>query len=233
MGDAVGVILVVAFGLVLLALGVLGHLMAARRRRELQQLADELGLTFSPGRDGRMEERFAAFGCLRQGSRRYAENVLRGRLNGRAVCGFDYHYETYSRDSRGRRRTHHHWFSAVVVDSGLPLKPLFIRPEGFLDRVAEFVGWDDIDFELDAFSRRFYVKAPDRKWAFDVIHQATMEFLMNSPAFHIEFAGPHVMAWRPSRLEPGEFREAMSVLEGILERLPEYLLRELKGEQSS
>ncbi len=231
MGDALPVILVLAVGLAALAVAVLGHLQAVRRRQELQKLAADLGLTFNPARDRRMQDRFAAFECLRQGAQRYAVNVLNGRLNGRSACGFDYHYETYSRDAKGRRQTHHHWFSAVVIDSGLPLEPLFIRPEGFLDRVAEFVGWDDIDFELDAFSRRFYVKAPNRKWAFDVIHQATMEFLMNAPTFHIQFAGPHVMAWRRNRLAVGEFRQAMAVIEGVLDRLPEYLLRELKGGQ--
>ena len=66
--------------------------------------------------------------------------------------------------------------------------------------MGEFFGFDDIDFESDEFSREFCVKAADRRWAFDVIHQATMEFLLAAPRFTIELAGPRVMAYRDELL---------------------------------
>jgi hypothetical protein len=118
----------------------------------------------------------------------------------------------------------------VLINSGLPLKSLVIRPEHFFDKVTEFFGYDDIDFELNEFSRKFYVKSPDKKWAFDVIHQATMEFLLDSPKFHLELQGPYVMAYhKSSTFDIEEFSAAIAVIEGVLDRLPEYLLRELKG----
>ncbi|MHC4671260.1 MAG: hypothetical protein ACYTBZ_02140, partial [Planctomycetota bacterium] len=122
-----------------------------------------------------------------------------------------------------------HYFSAVLINSGLPLKPLVIRPERFFDKITEFFGYDDIDFELNEFSRKFYVKSPDKKWAFDVIHQATMEFLLECPTFNLDFQGPYVLAYRSSTFDIEEFSAAIAVIEGILDRFPEYLLRELKG----
>ncbi len=208
---------------------ILGHFQAAKRRKELVALAARYGWTFDPSKDHGMESRFAAFRCLREGSNRYAYNILSGQYNQRRICGFDYHYETYSTDSKGRRSTNHHHFSAVMLETGLPLRPLLIRPESFFDRIGEFFGLDDIDFESTEFSRQFHVTSPDRRWAFDVIHQATMEFLLGAPRFTIELAGPTVVAYRSSCFKPADFEAAVQVTTGIIDRLPNYLLREWKG----
>ena len=217
---------------IVLAVGgaILSWQMAKKRRAALLLWATQNGLRYQEGKDSGMERRYPLHKCLQEGSRRYAENVMEGERQGRGVCAFDYHYETYSTNSKGQRQTHHHHFSAVVLDTGLPLKHLFIRTESFLDKFTEFVGFDDIDFELTEFSEKFYVKAPDRRWAFEVLHQETMEFLLGSPRFTLEMAGPWLMARRNGRFKPAQFSEALGVAEGILDRLPRYLLKQLKGE---
>jgi hypothetical protein len=145
------------------------------------------------------------------------------------VRAFDYHYETHHTDSKGNRRTTHHYFSAVIVDSGLPLKPLFICQERLFDKLADFVGFNDIDFESAEFSKKFYVKSPDKKWAYDVLHQATMEFMLQSLQYDIEFFGRHVIAYRNKTFTVGYFEEAINLVNGILDRFPESLIQELKG----
>ena len=197
------------------------------RREALAAWAAREGFRFLPGRDPSFDERFPSFPSLRDGSNRYAYNVVQGKRGDRPLHAFDYHYETHSTDGKGRRRTHHHHFSGVIVRTDLPLRPLAIRPEGFLDRLAEFVGIDDIDFESAEFSRRFHVKAPDRRWAYDVIHQDTMEFLLAAPAFQLQFGAPDAIAFRTGRFDvPGDFRDAIAVLEGILARIPADLFRD-------
>lgn len=217
----------IALGIVLTILGVIQK---KRRREALAKFAHTMGFTFDPSHDFGFDSRFGRFEQLRKGSRRYAFNIMSGRYRDRGVLAFDYHYETYSHSSKGGRRTHHHYFSAVIVDAGLPLKPLLIRPEGVFDKVTEFLGYDDIDFESHEFSRRFYVNAEDRKWAFDVIHQETMEYLLHAPRYHIEMDGAYVIACRKTRFSTEEFQEALALIDGILSRLPDYLMRELKGE---
>ena len=81
---------------------------------------------------------------------------------------------------------------------------------------------------LNEFSNRFYVKSPDRKWAYDVIHQATMEFLLANPTFHLQFSGRHVIAYRNEKFTIADFTAAIAVIEGMIDRFPEYLIRELK-----
>ncbi len=227
---AVGVLVVILVAALIIGLGIHSYYQAEQRKKELSELAARLGWRFSPAKDYHWDRRLAEFACLQHGDERYAYNILTGRVNEHAVCGFDYHYETYSTDSKGNRSTHHHYFSAVVLDSGLPLKQLLIRPENFLDKIGEFFGMDDIDFESAQFSREFYVKADDRKFAFDVIHQATMEFLLESPRYTLEMAGPRIIAWRGDAvLDPAEFEQALALILGVVQRLPNYLLREWKG----
>jgi hypothetical protein len=114
----------------------------------------------------------------------------------------------------------------VILASDVALLPLTIRPEGFLDKVGEFFGFDDIDFESAEFSRRFHVSAGDRKWAFDVLHARAIEFLLASPVFTIVLDRGAVCAYRSSTFRVEEFRQAAEVAAGLLDRLPEYVLRE-------
>lgn len=194
---------------------------SAKRRKELTSWASSTGLAFSRSADRSFDNRYPEFHCLRRGHSRAAFNVMSGTWHSRSVEAFDYRYVT----GHGKNRTTHH-FSAVILRSNVPLRPLQIRSENVLDKLTEFFGVDDIDFESDQFSREFHVKSPDKKWAFAVIHQQTMEFLLASPRFSIEFDEQHVIAWRNRRFKVADFQAALRVVEGLLDRLPEYLLRE-------
>ena len=207
--------------------------MKDKRRKELAGWAQVNSLKFLPDNDHSVWLRYQLFKCLQRGEDRYAYNIMLGTSVQRVVCGFDYHYETHSSDSKGNRQTHHHYFSALVVDAGLPLKPLFIRPEGLLDKVTEFVGIEDIDFESAEFSQKFFVKSPDRRWAYDVLHQKTMELMLAYPRFHIDFQGSQVMAYYDNKtFSLGEFGSALKVVTGILDYLPPGVVEELKAMRS-
>ena len=196
------------------------------RRREMAGWVFSHNLSFSAANDGEMKDRYPSFKCLQQGKQRYAYNVIEGSVDNRKVYAFDYHYETGD-----GKNTHHYYFSAVILDTNLPLKPLFIRNEKFLDKVEDFLGFDDIKFESVEFNKQFHVKAPDKKWAYDVLNQTTMEFLLGSPRFYLDFHDRYVIAYRKDRFYISEFEEAIHVVTGILDRLPESVVQELKGNQ--
>jgi hypothetical protein len=199
-----------------------------KRRQAMADWAKSQGLSFRPGNDNGIGDRFRIFKCFQQGENRYGYNIMEGPIGNRKVCAFDYHYETHSRDSKGRQQTSHYYFSAVVVETDLPFKPLFIRTENFLDKIGEFVGIDDINFESTEFNKQFYVKSPDKKWAYDVVNQANMELLMDSCRFNLEFNGNTVIAYRKSTFAPGYFEEALLLLTRMLDNLPDSVIQELK-----
>ncbi len=218
-------VLIIAVGAAVIAVAVW---FGAKRRKELVAWASGKGLAFRPGRDRGFDERYRAFGCLCRGYSRCAFNIAEGDWNERRVTAFDYRYVTGS----GKNRQTHH-FSAIILRSNVPLKPLRIRSENVFDRVTEFFGLDDIDFESAEFSREFHVKAADKRWAYDVLHQRTMEFLLSMPRFSIEFDDRHVIAWRNRRFNVETFESAIAVVEGVLDRLPEYVVHQQEGGRGS
>ena len=207
------------FAAIVVAAIVLGYLACEKRRKQLSAWATAKNLSFDPSEDSQLDGRFPLFKCLRRGHNRYGYNRISGHWQGRKMWAFDYHYVTGS----GKNRQTHQ-FSAVIVRSAVPLKGLLIRPEGLFDKITEFFGYDDLDFESAEFSRRFYVKADNRRWAYDVLHPLTIEFLLNSPTFTMQFDPIHVIAYRNGTLSPEEFAQAADVIGGILDRMPEYLV---------
>ena len=203
---------------------VVTQIQANGRRRMLAAWSLACGLDFRPARDDRFGYRYPHFACLNRGHNRYAENRLLGRIGDHKLCAFDYHYETDSGDNRQR-----HNFSAVVLTTNLALRPLVIRPGTFLDRVSALLGFEGIEFESAEFNKQFHVTSPDRRWAFDVLSQATMEFLLDSARFTVEFQLCQIIAYRETIFTPAEFGSAIQVIEGLLSRLPKSLLQELQG----
>ncbi len=218
--------------LVFIAITICDVYAAAKRRQSLMTWAQSKGLVFSPEKDRGVDSRFPAFSCLQK--RGYAQNTMKGDYSGRPLYAFDYHWtgkdETTSTDSKGSTQRTGHYFSAVVMFSKVPLKPLLIRPEGLSDKVTAAAGSDHIDFESAEFSRKFFVKSPDRKWAYDVIHARTIEFLLAMPQFHIQLDRDCVMAWHNRQFSAAEFQQAAEVIKGILDRLPEYVVKQQEGE---
>lgn len=209
---------------VVILLAILGHKKNKERKLAMANWAHAKGLTFDPSHDSSFDERWPEFDCLRRGSDRYAFNIMAGVWEGRALTAFDYHYETSSTDSKGRRKTTHHYFSAIILRANIPLKPLQIRPENFFDRIGSVFGFDDIDFESAEFSRRFKVNAPDRKWAYDVLHAKAMTFMLqHGKAYSIEFDRQHVIAVRNRRLDVAGFEHAVYLIDHLLDLLPEYV----------
>jgi len=196
-----------------------------QRKKTLLSWARQQGLSFNPARRYGLDEQYAEFKALWQGANRFCHNVLTGAWKSHEFLGFDYHYETHSTDSKGRRQTHHHYFSAVIVQSKIPLKPLHIRPEGVFDKIKDFFGYNDIDFESAEFSRKYHVSALDKRWAFDVLHARAIEYLLNQTRHTIQFDHSHIFVYRGGKLfAPEDFAGAADLAVGLVEMLPDYVV---------
>ncbi len=147
MDDFFPFLFIVGVVALIIGLGIYNYLQEKKRREAFQRLADELGFDYRVGRDFEIPSRYAFLNRLNSGSNRYAQNILSGELEGFPLQAFDYHYETHSTDSKGRRQTHHHWFSFFILEMRNFFPELLIYPEGFFSKLGQFIGFDDIDFE--------------------------------------------------------------------------------------
>lgn len=207
--------------IVVVAAVVYGFYAAAQRRKMLIAWAARHGLSFHKAKDRDFDSRFPGIKCLNKGHSRYACNVMRGHWGERPIIAFDYHYTTGS----GKNQSNYN-FSAVIIESPFVLKPLHIRREGFFDKVTEFLGFDDIDFESAEFSRNFYVTAADKRWAYDIIHQRMMEYLMAAPEFAVQFDVLHIITWNDKEFDPADFEAAANHIRNILDLVPDYVVQQ-------
>lgn len=221
------ILIIPLFIALIIVIAIYGAAQNRRRREELFAWASLHGLRFDSAEYSNLDSDWPAFGCLQSGDNRYAYNISAGDWQGRPLMAFDYHYETHSTDSKGHSQTYNHHFSGAIMESTVPLKPLLIRPEGLFDKIGEFFGHEDIDFESAEFSRRFYVKAEDRKWAYDVLHARAIEFLLARPQYHIQFEPRGVIVTKNALWSAAEFQSAIETVQGMLDGLPEYVVRDL------
>jgi hypothetical protein len=111
---------------------------------------------------------------------------------------------TYAVGSGKRRRTMHEAFAVVQVGP-FAMPPVEIRPEHAGDTIAAAMGWDDLDFESVEFSRRFHVRSPDKRFAWDLLDPRMMQVMLELPeGIQMAIGGPWLAIRRPTRY--GEWR---------------------------
>jgi hypothetical protein len=211
------------------ALIYVSHLRAKARRRELAGLASDLGWRFDPSGDAGHEAAYGHFSIFDRGRSRRAYNSLFGTIaiDGRtyATKAGDFRFTT---GSGKNRKTH--TFSYLLLNLPFRSTPeLHIRREHVFDKVASAIGFDDIDFESEEFSRRFYVKSPDKKFAYDVVHARMMEFLLSGRGPALELKGGACCFWdgTDTKWKPSQFRKRIWWAQEFFNLWPDYLTSQL------
>lgn len=215
---------VVGIVLVVIAFAVFGWWQAKKRREAFQALAQKLGMRYRR-KDRGIANRYSFLNKLDQGSNRYAFNILEGQYQGHPVHAFDYHYETYSTDSKGRRQTHHHYFSFFILHHTHYFPELRIYPENFLSKFGQMLGYDDIDFESIEFSKAFTVRSKDKKFAYDICHTRMMEYLLKDKSLAIEFEGQCIALEFDRKLAIEQFEHRLNQLCDVRGLIPDYVLQ--------
>jgi hypothetical protein len=173
----------------LIYLGVKAAQAHAERERQrlagLARWAPPNGFVFHPRDPWNLDSRYNGVAEIGRGHDRYAFEVLTRDTPVPAAI-FQYHFKTWETRTvtrNGRTRTERyeqtHWRRYLIVELGVQFPHLFLRAEGMLDRLAGFIGFDDIDFESEEFSKRYFCKSDDRQFAYAIIHPQMMEWLLS------------------------------------------------------
>jgi len=208
----IGVIAIIA------VLGVLSYIGAQKRREAMAAVAAKLGLRFAPAKNRGIARRYRFLDKLRKGSNRYAFNILSGSYQGHDLILFDYHYKTGSGKS-----TKHHYISFLILHLTASFPELVIGPEGVFSKIAQAIGYDDIDFESHEFSRKFCVRSQDKKFAYDVCNARMIEYLLSNSDLSIEIEGNALAISLCARLAPEDIEANLNRLITVRSLVPEYL----------
>jgi len=210
----------VIFGFIAIfaVVAVLGYISSLKRREAMAAVAAKLGLQFMPHKDRYMPKRYRFLDKLRRGSNRYAFNVLSGSYQGYEILLFDYHYKTGS-----GKNTHHYYLSFFILHLRVSFPELIIGPEGIFSKIAQAVGYDDIDFESHEFSRKFCVRSKDKKFAYDVCNARMIEYLLSNTDLSIEIEDKVLAISFNSRLAPEQIEPNLNRLTTARSLLPDYL----------
>ena len=205
-----------------LAFIIHAHHRARARSHALAGWAAAKGLYFHREKVKTFDDEHPVLRCLRRGNSRYAYNIASGEWGEYIFTSFDYHYATGS----GKNRRSYH-FSGVFLRPQFPLHPLIVRPEGLFDKFKAGFGFNDIDFESAEFSKRFYVTAVDKRFAYDVITPRTMEFLLMSARspLQLSFECDHELLCVVSKklLDIPDIERAYTYGKTILDGIPDFV----------
>lgn len=173
--------------------GLIGtYLLQQKRRKEFVALAASLGWQYTHG------DSFGLLGLpfelLRRGDGRGIDHVIWGAAEDHNVRAFEYWYYETSTDAEGRRTRSYSRFSCAVLELPIDCPPTSISQESLLTRLADAIGFDDIDFESEEFNRAMQVKSADRRFANYLIDARAMQWLLDNRGWTFFLSGPWLMA---------------------------------------
>lgn len=211
-----------------------------QRLAALRAIAGRRGWRFSKKRVYDHDDRYSQFEIFRRGHSRSAYDTLSGELgvfgeSAYAQAG-DFTYKV-TRHNGKNTSTSTYNFSYLIVE--LPIRPVpdvLVRREHLFDKFSSMLGFDDIDFESVEFSKKFCVKSPDKRFAYDLFTPRMMEFFLEGspvpglPAIDME-NGCVCFCDGSSKWEPEQIEGAIEWAERFFELWPEHVVASLRGQR--
>jgi hypothetical protein len=213
-----GVVLVIALGVVLVILVAVAGYYARKRRILLwQQTAAGLGLQYST------EDPFGLvdmpFDLFSRGDRRGTENVLWGTKDGLDVKAFEFWDYTESSDTKGNRSRSYEHFSCALLPAPVMCPHTSIAPESFFSRIGRALGFHDIEFESEEFNKAMKVKSAEPKFATYLVDPRMMEWLLANKGWQFELSGQSLLTYC-KRVKPPEIANVIAAARGFHQHIP-------------
>jgi len=199
----------------LVAVGIVGGLgvrSRSSRQRALVQLCADAGLSYAV-LDPFPDTTLLPFRVFGWGSAHGVENIVLHGTDDHAIRVFDLWVEPTPGQAR-RTMT----CGVVPLPFGAP--PIAVLPRGQYDPSEEPVMGDVVHLELDAFERRFEVRAVDPRAAVALLDQRMMAALLRLPmrvAIHVRDDAMLLVA---PLLDPGDVLRLLACAEGLATRAP-------------
>ena len=158
------------------------------------------------------------------------KNICWGTYKGFTIITWDTVYYDLTNDGSGLDWSEGE-YSSIMILTDTPIHPTLITPNSLLKRLSAFgieegrgtFGMSTVKFELDAFNQAYRIRSKDAKWAFGIIDQEMMEWLLKQKKHTVELApgGATVSTW--FTLSPEQFEQQLDFCIQFIDRFPEDL----------
>ena len=190
------------------------NLLAAKRKRELSVVAQQLGFQFVPQGHDNFQQSLEEFHLATLGTRQKLSNLMHGKMEGSDVAIFDHEY--FVPNGKTSRKV-----SQTVIwlqRRGTKRTEFALRPENFWNTIGTWVGHGDINFDSHpTFSRDYLLRGDDENAVRELFNADVLTFYEQHSALSTEGAGNKLFVYRAEALlAPDEIKsflkEALQLL---------------------
>lgn len=194
---------------------------AIKRVKEWKQFAKWHGLNFQEWDYQGILGNFDVYSLFQSGYNKHVCNLCFGKKGNMEICTFDYPYDPDNE---------HAFATGLLITSPFIWQSISIYAKDILgdifDRnLSEVIRFENIKFESAEFSKQYYVKCEDKKFAYDIIHPQIMELLLHVKYLNLNIETLHkTVLFR--RIDPIPISEMDLLLETaikFIDLIPEYL----------
>ena len=203
-------------GILGLIIGVSFHL-DKKRREQWLEVATALGFESLSAYPNELDGIVGSSRLMTTARQRTWTNIFRRQVDSLGVIFCDYRYTVGS----GKNSTT--WQQTVILFCSPSINaPRFeIKPEGWLNKVGELIGFQDIDFvESPEFSKKYVLTGSDEAAIRDFLRPGILQLLVGFKNLCLEVRPGSMMFWFDrKRISPAEFNvvfeQAFSVYTAI------------------
>ncbi len=214
-----GIAVILAFFAFAGALMYWAHVAHKKRIEGFEKEAEAMGLKFTQQPDDSVAQRHNQFKLFNRGRRRRINNLIEGDSGDVTLLIFDYRFTT----GAGKNSRTHTQTIASLKSSQLNIPSLTIHPEGFLSRIGNKMGFQDIDFDSNpTFSKMFVLKGENEEAIRSFLKPPMLEYFEAQQGIALEASGDTLFFFTPSRtIKPDEIKDLLSRAYGVFGVLTE------------
>ena len=133
-------------------------------------------------------------------------------FNNSKIYFFDYNYTV-----GGGKSSRTYSLTVAVFKSPNNIPQFYMRPEGFLDKIPEVFGYNDIDFaHREIFSKKYYLKSNDEIGIRSLFNDYVLEFFETHPGYYIESNNGYIAIYKYTYINPDKYHQFIDDVKNII-----------------
>jgi len=213
------VIVTVIIGLIVV-IAVYAWQKEKERTQALQLTASQLGWSFAASAPLNMIPGLERFALFNQGHSKQIKNFMYGEATGVKAAVFDYVYVT----GYGKQRQTHYQSVVYLEPSYLSVPYFSLRPEGFMHKIFQAFGYQDIDFgQRPQFSKDYILRGQDEPAIRQTFNDGLLSFYEAYGGTSTDGGGNQLFVYRGGyRFQPQEIQSYVGLGLNALSLFPRY-----------